>query len=609
MEEVLQLYESISLPYKYCKIPLPDEPDLVRKTKRFYWVNQIIPNVAKQAFKHAGFSPTNKKLRWNASWGKQYDSTQFDSCKCWQKVNHFSGAYLIGRKDQLHKRMTELRQRTDDKFTSFYPKSYLIPEDSTKLQESWKKKVLWIVKPVASSRGRGIHVVSSKESKAPQKSGTIVQYYISRPFLITGRKFDIRLYALVTSVSPLRIYLHTSGLARFATHEYDTTTPTDRHTHLTNFSVNKSDAKFIKSTSSDLTEEKVENSKWSLSFLLNYLDRIGIDSQNVMKELERVTCMTIIAGMCEVRSFHNRHVIHRHTSYELYGIDVILDEGLRPHIMEVNISPSLNSTDSPLDFRLKYPMVIDILNIARIIDCNPKLDNPCPGMALIDKECRLSMAKGRTTEVETLFKMSSSSSSSSLPTSRRAKTKSSCLYDKSTFSSNSSFQSFSSLNASSSRRSKLVKASSNQSLTAVSDADENDNAKNPSNQSLEEIQRTNSSQQNLNLNIDTDDEVACEKSVSCFNMRKSWNRPAFADFVMIRDFIEEKQRMGGFHRIYPKRKTMDHYSLCFNNMRYHDIVFGSWIKMTNDDRLKVLRKNWKVYKDTMDKIQAQLSSK
>ena len=507
----------------------------------------------KKLFQHAGFSPTNKKLRWNASWGKQYDSSEYDSCKCWQKVNHFSGAYLIGRKDQLHKRMTELCNRTDSNFTSFYPKSYLIPEESAKLQEVWKKKVLWIVKPVASSRGRGIHVVSSKESKPPQKSGTIVQYYISRPFLITGRKFDIRLYALVTSVSPLRIYLHTSGLARFATHEYDTTTPTDKHTHLTNFSVNKSDSKFIKSTSSDPTEEKVENSKWSLSYFLNYIDQIGIESTKVMKDIERVVCMTIIAGMSEVRSFHNRHVIHRHTSYELYGLDVILDSDLHPHIMEVNISPSLNSTDSPLDFRLKYPMVIDILNMARIVDCNPKSDNPCPGMVLVDKECRLSMAKGRTTEVESLYK---NFNESEIQSPRRVKSKG-----------------LSSLSSMTSPR--LDSSQMHQNASAM--------AALPS------------------LNKNRKKQIGVKKS--------PWNSPVFADFVMIRDFIEEKKRLGGFHRIYPKRKTMDEYTVCFNSMRYHDIVFGSWIKMSNEQRLNVLRKNWNVYCQTMNKIQAQLPVK
>lgn len=44
--------------------------------------------------------------------------------------------------------------------------------------------------------------------------------YISDPYLINRRKFDLRVYVCVTSLQPLRIYVHEEGLARFATKEY-----------------------------------------------------------------------------------------------------------------------------------------------------------------------------------------------------------------------------------------------------------------------------------------------------------------------------------------------------------------------------------------------------
>jgi hypothetical protein len=45
----------------------------------------------------------------------------------------------------------------------------------------------------------------------------IVQRYITNPMLIDGLKFDLRIYVLITSVQPLRIFMYKDGIARFAT--------------------------------------------------------------------------------------------------------------------------------------------------------------------------------------------------------------------------------------------------------------------------------------------------------------------------------------------------------------------------------------------------------
>ncbi len=65
------------------------------------------------------------------------------------------------------------------------------------------------------------------------------------------------------------------------------------------------------------------------------------------------------------------HLRRKHCVHELFGFDVILDQTLKPWIVEVNISPSLHST-SPLDVNIKGRMIADLLNLAGYRLPNPK---------------------------------------------------------------------------------------------------------------------------------------------------------------------------------------------------------------------------------------------
>ena len=108
-------------------------------------------------------------------------------------------------------------------------------------------KDLWIVKPSNSHGGHGIKVVDDINS-LPSNEATIVQKYISNPYLVNGHKFDLRLYVLITSLDPLIVYMYGDGLVRFATQPY-TNSPDklgDTYIHLTNFEINKVQSRYVK---------------------------------------------------------------------------------------------------------------------------------------------------------------------------------------------------------------------------------------------------------------------------------------------------------------------------------------------------------------------------
>lgn len=111
---------------------------------------------------------------------------------------------------------------------------------------------LWIMKPVGRCQGRGIFMLdrlaqaaswkkTNDERDNDKKEIYVVSKYIERPLLVGGKKFDLRIYVLVLSYSPLKVYLHRGGFARFSAVRYtiDKESMKDLHVHLTNVAIQK----------------------------------------------------------------------------------------------------------------------------------------------------------------------------------------------------------------------------------------------------------------------------------------------------------------------------------------------------------------------------------
>ena len=54
-------------------------------------------------------------------------------------------------------------------------------------------------------------------------------------------------------------------------------------------------------------------------------------------------------------------MIQDNRCFELYGFDVLIDENLKPWLIEVNATPSLNAS-SREDAKFKFKLVNDVLN-------------------------------------------------------------------------------------------------------------------------------------------------------------------------------------------------------------------------------------------------------
>ncbi|XP_048339735.1 tubulin monoglutamylase TTLL4 isoform X2 [Sphaerodactylus townsendi] len=211
-----------------------------------------------------------------------------------------------------------------------------------------------------SARGIGIQVIH-KWNQLPKRRPLLVQRYLHKPYLIGGSKFDLRIYVYVTCYDPLRIYLFKDGLVRFASCKYSSSMKSlnNKYMHLTNYSINKKNVEYKANTD----ETACQGHKWALKALWSYLNQKGVDSEAIWEKIKDIVVKTIIASEPYITNLVKLYVRRPYCCHELFGFDVMLDENLKPWILEVNISPSLHS-NSPLDVSIKGQMVRDVLNLA-----------------------------------------------------------------------------------------------------------------------------------------------------------------------------------------------------------------------------------------------------
>ncbi|XP_041351009.1 tubulin polyglutamylase TTLL5-like [Gigantopelta aegis] len=288
-----------------------------------------------------------------------------------QRINHFPRSYELTRKDRLFKNIQRMQQLKGLKHFDFIPNSFILPGEYQEFCSSFlREKGHWIVKPVASSRGRGVFLINHPD-QVPIDENVIICRYISNPLLIDGFKFDVRLYVTVTSYDPLVIYLFEEGLTRFATVKFEKSNRSLRNQcmHLTNYSVNKKNQDYVKN---DDPEVEDYGNKWSLGAMLRYLRSEGKDTAALMMRIEDVVIKTIISAELQIATACKMFMPHRGNCFELYGFDILIDENLKPWILEVNLSPSL-ACDTPLDLKIKSNLLCDLFGLAGVVCHDPMM--------------------------------------------------------------------------------------------------------------------------------------------------------------------------------------------------------------------------------------------
>eukprot|EP01125_Pyxidicula_operculata_P016845 TRINITY_DN5835_c0_g1_i2.p1 TRINITY_DN5835_c0_g1~~TRINITY_DN5835_c0_g1_i2.p1 ORF type:complete len:445 (+),score=60.73 TRINITY_DN5835_c0_g1_i2:1336-2670(+) len=299
---------------------------------------------------------------WGFKW--TFSASRLEVTHPKQIVNHFANFDEIGHKGNLLKHLRE--HYMEDQLSTFVPRSYLLSANSTdeyqKFVEDFNRKTLkdqdldsnvnpteisknftfpdqstiegnrniWIVKPSGGARGVGISVSNDLKQITEIVHGAepyVVQKYVETPLLLSNKKFDIRQFALVTSLDPLVVFIHNDCYLRFTTQKFSLD-DLDLFKHLTNHQVQKNSPTF--------DDVEIPGSQWSLAQFKEYLTQQGkpdVWNSQLFPKIKDIVKKSLKVWPKDA---------HRNNSFELLGFDILLDSEMNPWLIEINTNPGLH---------------------------------------------------------------------------------------------------------------------------------------------------------------------------------------------------------------------------------------------------------------------------
>jgi hypothetical protein len=283
----------------------------------------------------------------------------------YQKVSFHIGNDIYSKKNLLYT-IYKAQNKLFPKEYNFMEETYLYPEDKKIINKKFKnykldKNNLWLVKPKDGNTGKGIHIFKSLENESKEY---LLTKYINNLHLIDGKKYDLRIYVLVTGLKPLRIYLNKEGLVRISAEKFSLNEDKleNKFIHLTNTGINTNSNKYI--YAKDFYSENAN--KWCLYTYQKYIQKQKVDYNLIWHKIRDIVIKTVISGHPYLVGKLNEFKLNDTSFFNLYGYDIILDDKYEPHLLEVNKRPDMFIYDK-MDKIVKENLFVDTLNIVGIV--------------------------------------------------------------------------------------------------------------------------------------------------------------------------------------------------------------------------------------------------
>lgn len=253
--------------------------------------------------------------------------------------NHLNDSVLIT--DKLNLRDTLKAASPDASDLAFLPLTFEASE--RKLFETYKKlhpETRWIYKPRYEYGGRGVTFLAKSDAldASPDASHLkegLVQEYISTPLLYKGRKFDIRLFAMLKGADS-SMYIWPNFFCRTSSYKFNLDDP-NLYIHVTNNAIQKKGPDFERYEKGNiLTYEEFE-----AHFGKQTVDIVERQMQHIVSQVFDAYIKRIAS---KTQAFN---------LFELFGFDFMITEDLKVKLIEVNEAPSLHFGNPKVDAMIK----------------------------------------------------------------------------------------------------------------------------------------------------------------------------------------------------------------------------------------------------------------
>lgn len=293
----------------------------------------------------AADAEARRMLAYVAKWPLRGSSTLYVHCN----QMDFHRWDEIRDKELMHRAIVGYRAAAGDAAVPNCPATYVMPDDFDALAAAAAaapaepaepaEPAIWIVKPTSLFGGQGMRLTESLDD-IPRAPGYLVQRYVANPLLIDGKKSHIRLYLLIASVRPLRAYLWQGGVVRFAPAPFRRADGwlDDNAIHITNTALHRDHPDLVV-----VKDPKVDGQGniWSLAAVFRRLAADGADTTSIWHRFCELA-VKLVAVIKHSGLFEDQARQPNPYAFPLkvLGLDVLLDDALRPWLLETQRAPA-----------------------------------------------------------------------------------------------------------------------------------------------------------------------------------------------------------------------------------------------------------------------------